>query len=128
MRIIIETIPHEQHRYPTVGDWRLGAWDGDSLHIYVSEMGDWRHEVLVAFHEFAEATLCKHRGIPEKAVDEFDIAYELERAEGDESEPGDDPAAPYYWEHQFSTCLERLLAGQLDVDWTTYNAAVESLP
>ena len=38
MKIVIETIPHAQQRYPTCGDWYT---DDSGLHIKVSEeMGD----------------------------------------------------------------------------------------
>jgi hypothetical protein len=124
MNIIIETIPHNRQEYPTCGDWR---WKNEVLHIYVSKMGDWRYEMLVAFHELAEALICRHRGIPQKAVDEFDIAYEQKRQPGDESEPGDDLSAPYYHEHQFASCIELLLAGQLEVDPKTFSSAVGEL-
>ena len=124
MKVTIEVIPNEKQRYATVGDWQ---WNGDDLTISVSEMGDWRYEMLVAFHELAEVLLCKHRGIQQSLVDAFDMLYEKERPEGDTSEPGDDPSAPYHREHQFATCIERLLALQLDVNWETYNTVVETL-
>src|SRR5271166_1612720 len=111
MKITIEVIPNEKQRYPTVGDWQ---WDGDNLTISVSSMDNWRYEMLVAFHELAECLICKHRGITQSSVDEFDMQYEKVREDGDESEPGDDPAAPYYSEHQFATCVERLLSRELD--------------
>jgi len=125
MKVVIETIPHDQQRYPTVGDW---TWEGDTLKIFISEMGDWRYEMLVAFHELAECLICKQRGITQGSVDTFDIAYEVKRQDGDDSEPGDDPSAPYYQEHQFATCVERLLALQLGVDWKTYDAAIGDMP
>ena len=124
MKIIVETIPHHKQRYPTVGDWE---WQGDNLFIRVSELGDWRYEMLVAFHEIAESLICKQRGIPESVVNEFDIEYERNRPEGDLSEPGDDVCAPYYHEHQFSTCVERLLCRELGVDWKQYDQAIGEL-
>ena len=126
MKVTIEVISNEQQRYPTVGDWQ---WDSDREHltISVSSMGNWRYEMLVAFHELAECLICRHRGIDQSLVDAFDKLYERERTDGDVSEPGDDPMAPYYKEHQFATCVERLLALQLDVDWKQYNNTVESL-
>ncbi len=125
MRIIINTIPHDQQRYPTVGDWE---WDGDKLTILVSDMRNWRYEMLVAFHEIAEALICKHRGISEESVTEFDMQYEKSRKLDDnDSEPGDSLNAPYYQEHQFATCVERLLARELGVDWNTYDGVVSGL-
>ena len=124
MKVTIEVIPNEQQRYPTVGDWQ---WDGDNLTISISSMDNWRYEMLVAFHELAECLICKHRAINQSLVDSFDMLYEKEREPDDVSEPGDDPMAPYYKEHQFATCVERLLALQLDVNWNQYNNTVESL-
>lgn len=124
MRVIINTIPNNQQRYPTVGDWE---WDGDKLTILVSSMDNWRYEMLVAFHEMAEALICKHRGIAEPDVTAFDMQFEKARKDDDVSEPGDDPSAPYYKEHQFSTCVERLLALELDVNWKHYDSTVENL-
>lgn len=124
MRIIINVIPNDQQRYPTCGDWE---WDGDKLTILVSSMKNWRYEMLVAFHELAEALICKHRGIAEKDVIAFDIAFEKARKDDDVSEPGDDPNAPYYAEHQFATCVERLLALELSVNWKKYDDTVTNL-
>lgn len=92
MKILIETIPHSEQRYPTVGDWqwtqvkvlgRSGFPADDklvpTLHIKVSEMSDWRHEALVAIHEAVEALLCKYAGITEQEVDDFDKVFEAKK-------------------------------------------------
>lgn len=119
MRILIETIPHAEQRYPTCGDY-VDEPDG-TLHIRVSEMGDRRYEFLVALHELVEAELVRFANFPLKAIDDFDMNFD-----GD-GEPGDDPRAPYYWEHQFATGIERRMATKLDVDWKAYNDAVDAL-
>lgn len=126
MRIVIDTIPHDQHRYPTVGDWWFDA-DG-SLQIRVSEMGNTDYEVLVGVHELVEVLLCKKRGISDEEVSAFDKAFEACRTEGNVDEPGDEPAAPYHHEHGFATGVERLLASALEVNWKTYEEALEALP
>ena len=56
MKITIETIPHNTHRYPTIGDWQfLPAKEGElNLSIKVSDMGDWKLESLIALHELVE--------------------------------------------------------------------------
>ena len=125
MRIEIQTIPHHEQRYPTVGDY----WDeNDVLQIRVSEMRDWRYVILVAVHEIVEAMLARYRGIPEEQIGDFDMAFEKNREEGlVRGEPGDAPDAPYRREHFFATNLERLLAAELGVDWETYEADVDSL-
>ena len=125
MLITITDIKHEQQRYPTVGDW---VWDANgNLLITISDMGDWRYNFLVAFHEQVEVMLCRKRGITQEEVDQFDMAYEAQRKEGDTSEPGDSRLAPYYNEHQFATKLEREMARELGVDWDDYNEKVLSL-
>jgi hypothetical protein len=126
MTIHIETIPHEQQRYPTVGDY----WedDGGVEQVRVSRLSDWRYEALVAVHELVELLLAKHRSIQEEKISEFDIQFERDRELGRVlGEPGDDPRAPYRREHFFATNVERLLAAELDVDWRVYEALVDSL-
>lgn len=125
MKITIETIPHEQQDYPTVGNWKILS-DG-SLKIEVSDMGNEDYNFLVGTHEAIEVWLCKKRGITQEAVDAFDKSYEANRTEGDESEPGDDAAAPYRKEHFFATSIERLLASELGVNWNEYSDRVISL-
>lgn len=126
MKIIIETIPHDQQRYPTVGDW---TYDPDgTLHIKVSGLSDWRREALVAVHELVEVLVCKNDGVTQEAVDEFDTNYEKERKPGDESEPGDDPNAPYVRQHCIATGVERILAAELRVNWKDYEEELCALP
>lgn len=125
MRIDIKTIPHSQHRYPTVGDWYERE---DVMYIRVSEMSDWRYEFLVIAHELIEVYICKHDGVKEKAVDRFDIAFEKKRKLGNNDEPGDDKKAPYRKQHCIATGVERILAGLLGVCWNDYADEIESLP
>jgi hypothetical protein len=107
MKIIIEARPQDQMRYDTLGDW------------YYDEAGDLRidvvgecpvHDVqafLYAFHELFEAVACRHAGVTQEMVDEFDLNYQ-----GD-GEPGDDPAAPYREQHRPASVLEVLAANYL---------------
>jgi len=125
MKILIETIPHDQQRYPTVGDWYTDAQG--TLHIKVSQLSDWRREVLIAVHELVEVMLCKHDGVTQEQVDKFDTDYEAARQPGDESEPGDHPSAPYVNQHCFATGVERLLAERLGVKWAPYEAELGEL-
>ena len=75
-------------------------------------------------HEAIEAYLCKQAGISQVAVDRFDQAYERRRKPGDDSEPGDDPKAPYHFAHVFATKVEHMLADQLGVSWSAYDREV----
>ncbi len=125
MRIHIQTIPHDEQRYPTVGDY----WDAEGIEqVRISKMKDWRYEILVTVHELIEMAITKHRGIPEESITAFDVAFEKAREVGlVEGEPGDQPDAPYRREHVFATNIERLFAAELDVDWREYDTYVNSL-
>ena len=128
MKIVIQTIPHQDHRYETCGDYWVDK-EG-TIQVRVSQMSDQRYEALVAVHEIVEKLLCSQRGITDAEIDAFDIAFEKERAEGmhgDDVEAGDDKRAPYRKEHFFATSIERLLAAELGVDWATYDNEVMSL-
>lgn len=125
MNIKIEVIPHDQQRYPTVGDWFFEP-NGD-LTIKVSKMSDARFEALVAVHELVEVLICQHDGVTQEQVDAFDMEYERTRPEGDDSEPGDSVYAPYGKQHCIATAVERLLAAELGVSWKVYDDEVMSL-
>jgi hypothetical protein len=138
MVITIQTIPHAEHRYSTVGDWLFDEHDG--LWVAVSRMSDARYEWLVAVHEVIEALLCRHAGITQEAVDAFDMAWVPQQPAGQDAhqegspeaseaitEPGDDPRAPYHAQHLAATELEMRLAHLLGVDWSVYCREVESL-
>jgi hypothetical protein len=136
MAITIRAIPHDEHRYATVGDWQFdevaSVTQGDEplciLHIKVSQLSDWRREALVAVHELVEALICKHAGVTTEQVDEFDMNFEATRKDGDDSEPGDDPKAPYCRQHQIATVIEKLLSVELSVNWKEYEDELNSLP
>ena len=126
MKILIETIPHSSQRYPTCGDWKRNL-DGVLVIRVSQEIGD-KYALLVAVHELIEVALCEDRGITCEQVDTFDKSFELHRKPGDDSEPGDDSAAPYRHEHFFATSIERLLAAELNVDWGEYERKLNELP
>lgn len=126
MKIEIQTVPHGEQRYPTVGDYWADA--GGTEQIRVSEMHDWRYVILVAVHELIEMMLTRHRGISEDAIGSFDMDFERRREQGlVTGEPGDHPAAPYRREHFFATNVERLLAAEIGVDWAVYERYVDTL-
>ncbi len=116
----ITVIPHEFQRYPTVGDWQI---TGDELHIDVSDMGDWRMNLMIGIHEAVEAVLCHADGIRQDRVDAFDIAFEKARPLLCIDEPGDDDRAPYFKQHQLATSVERMLGAEMGVSWNQYEAA-----
>lgn len=130
MKVIIETIPHAEQRYPTVGDW-IVSHDNQFLTIRVSELGDWRKEMAVAYHELREALLCIHQGITQAEVDEFDIAFEETRKKHPEElkskEPGDETYAPYYIPHIMASRDERLLIADFELNWDDYEKQINNL-
>jgi hypothetical protein len=106
------------------GDWEFDAKD---LVVKSLPLGDWRYELLIQVHELVEAALCKHRGITDEEVTDFDALFEEEREMGMHSktaEDGDDPRAPYRQEHFTATNIERILAQELEVDWLQYEKAI----
>ena len=124
MKIVIETIPHKDHRYDTVGDW---YFDKDEiLQIKVSNLYDWRKEALIAVHELVEALMCKSNGICQSEVDAFDKNFETYRT--DDSEPGDHYNSPYKKQHCIATGIERILAPEIGVDWWEYGMKLSNLP
>lgn len=105
MRIIIEFIPEEAQRYATQGDW---VWKDGDLHIFAS--GDTPNDAfLIGLHEMVEAWLCRDKGVPQEAVDAFDLAF-IAEDHPDDAEPGDDPRAPYRIQHRQSMMVEHLAA------------------
>jgi hypothetical protein len=76
----------------------------------------------IMIHELVEKALNDRYGIPDCAVDAFDMG------EGaDLDEPGEDPRAPYHANHMKADSMERefiLYAGE---DWIEYGDAIEAL-
>lgn len=126
LQICFKVIPAKEQRYPTCGDY----WqDADGVWQFrVSRMGNLFYEVLVLIHELTEWAMCQVIGIQEPDIKAFDEKFEYEREEGKHSqsdEPGDDERAPYYYQHQCATKVERLAADFFKVDWGAYNRSVE---
>ena len=129
LHIYIDTIPHAEQRYPTVGDyWETTLRAGTKTReVRISEMGNADYEFLVSIHEQIEQHLCEKRGVTEASITSFDMEFEAKRTPESLDEPGDDLKAPYHKEHVFATWIERLVAQELGVNWDTYNDKVNSL-
>lgn len=136
MRIVIDTTPHNDQRYNSVGDWR---WEATSetlttLHIRVSEFpsgmknSKWKYEFLIGIHELVEAILCESQGISEKQVDDFDINEKIDEECFElDVEQGDHPEAPYKHQHNIATGIERILCATLGIDWYEYDHQIEKM-
>lgn len=120
MAIRIITIPHNEQRYNTIGDWQR---QGDDALITVSDMNSALYEFLVGIHELIEMYLCEQSGISDEEVTTFDEMI-LETMPDYEGEPGSIIGAPYYRQHLIATIIERLLADELGIDWNDYDEAV----
>ncbi len=126
MEIRLHVIPHNEHRYDTVGDW-IFDHNGD-LDIWVSKMIP-VYEYLVFIHEQVEAFACREAGIAEEDCAAFDMAYEecrrlkLPAPCGCtlHEEPGLDLHAPYSKQHYAATQAEFAMAMVLGVDWEEYD-------
>lgn len=121
LRIRIDTISHQNQRYPTCGDFQT---IGNESQIRVSKLDNQDYETLIGLHEFVEMILCKKAGISDDVIDAFDLEFDKS---GQEGEPGDSPNAPYHLQHTFATLIEKLVAKELGVDWDAYEAAITKL-
>lgn len=119
--VTIHTIPHEQQRYETVGDWIFD--EHGNLHITVSRTSDWKRTMLVAIHELIEASICTANGTTAKQVDEYDMTHDAKISGDNVSNPG----SPYDKEHHFATGVEILLAKEFGVNWEKYEEELDSL-
>lgn len=124
MNIVIKSIPHKSHRYPTCGDW---WFEDDTLQIRVSEEMPEKSQQLVVLHELAEVLMCQANGITQETVDHFDMNFEANRHPDDESEPGDHADAPYADQHGLATAIERIAATQMGVNWLEHEKAIGKL-
>jgi hypothetical protein len=127
--MVILFIPHNQHRYDTVGDYcYFKSEDGSkSLLVAITRLSDWRYSALVLVHELVELFIVLKQGIKIETIDEFDMDFENRRKPGNTDEPGDSPKAPYRFAHCVATGVERIVAAVLGVCWSTYEKEINSL-
>ena len=111
MKVTIQSKPHSQMRYDTLGDWYYE--DHGDLIIDVAENAP--HPELIALHELVEAWLCDSRGITQAQVDEWDFGIDEGRQVSFSEEPGDNINAPYRKEHRFAMLIEHLMAHELGI-------------
>lgn len=133
-KITIEIVPHLSQRYNTVGDWQFtrdAQGDAIELNVKVSDTDERDGNMLIAIHEMVEAILCELGGVAEEAVDKFDMEWIPRPAWWNSdtlfSEPGEDPSAPYYSQHQLAAGIERIVATRLYTNWERYEAKIDEL-
>lgn len=120
MEINIKSIPVKQliERYKvfSAGDyWRTAE---NTVQIRVADLRNPNMEFLIALHELVEEWLCNKRGIKETDIQKFDIEH------SHLFEPGNEPDAPYYNEHQVATIIEMIMCRELDIKWSDYDEAI----
>ena len=112
----IITIPRNEQRYRTVGDWEFNSGE---LNIKVSKSDSKETDYLIAIHEMIEAILCQYNGVLSTEVDSWDMSHL------NHPDPGSIPGCPYYREHMVATMIERLMAAELQVDWDEHEEILE---
>ena len=127
MNINIQTINHSNQRYETVGDYWID--EKHNWQIRISNMNNWKYELLVAIHELIEFSLCTDREIKEEDISAFDVMFEGEGKKGlwKDEEPGFDYRSPYREEHIFATRIEKMIAEELNIHWDEYEKVVNEL-
>lgn len=128
MKIIIETVPHEQNRCGQVGDYKY-LEDG-TLYITVSDLKNKDYECLVAVHELWEVLTTEANGISEESITAYDEEYEKRREAGlvpIDSENGFWEDCNYKKWHMQATAVEMMLAAELGIDWNSYSKTVNEL-
>lgn len=118
MKIKIETIPHDDQRYNTIGDW-IPTKEG--MDIKVSKLCNQDYEFLIVLHELIEGYICMKRGISDADVTKFDMYWK------GHGEPGDSKAAPYHREHKLATSIEKRISKELGVNWFEYEKTLDNL-
>jgi hypothetical protein len=127
MRIDYRQIPSAEMREgEPMGDY---WWEGEDLHIRVVDTGNERYNFLVFQHELVESMLGKFAKVPEPDSLKFDEDYERRRLTVGVryEEPGNDPSAPYYQQHQAAEVVERFLAQTMGINWEEYSEAFDKL-
>jgi hypothetical protein len=122
LRILIEIIPHSEQRLGVPGDW---FWEGDTLHVKISDVEDWRYEFLYARHEMDEAVLCRNVGITTEEVDAHCLEYK-DKPGNPDSFSGY-PGASYQTQHNDALAMEWIMSRALGISWQDYDAAFEKL-
>ena len=124
MDYAIRTIPHEDQRYNSPGDYRFreyGVVLFECTDITVSDLGNEDYSFLVALHEFIEEHLTRKRGIPENVIYQWDIDH------SESDDPGSIDGCPYFAEHAFAMYIEKQVCSKLGIDWNEYDASFSKL-
>lgn len=128
ININILTIPIEDMRYPTCGDYWYDKQG--TLQVRVADMGNEFFEKMIIVHELIEEATTKKNGITEQQIMDFDLYYEKRREQKlvpELSEPGFCSESPYRKEHTFATGVEMGMCALCNVDFLEYDKTVNEL-
>jgi len=121
LKIILEVIPHEKQRLNEQGDW---WWDGDTLQVRASELGDWRYNFLLLAHEMDEAVFCRYNHITTTMVDQDQIwASQHPEIENNPDSFSGYPGSCLQVQHNDALALEWIRSRILGVNWQDYGDA-----
>lgn len=129
MQIYAYTQPYSKMRYPTIGDYKYKLGQ-EWFKFFIAKTGKIDFDMAVFQHEFFEAFLCWKHGIKEEDIIKFDLMFEEEKKQGfhnEDDEPGDDPRAPYYHEHQGATAMEKMFLKLTNNKWKDYCKTLEQM-
>lgn len=118
--IIIKTIPPEEQRYDTAGDY----WETDTeIHFRISKQKIEQSEVAILLHEITEFFLTKQHGITEPEIMAYDLAWDekLNKGETIADEPGSEPGCIYADEHNIALIIERIFCMAAGINWNEHD-------
>jgi len=129
MNFVTNIIPLDEMPYRTIADWRFSK-DAKTCYINVADLGDEDYHNALILHETSEIMALLRRFSPHEAVkivDTFDKRFEKNRKDDFETDPGDDPRAPYHIEHGFATGIERTYLASAGRNWKKYEDKISAM-
>lgn len=121
--IVIKTIPIEEQRYNTAGDY----WEtDDQIHFRITKQENEMSEVAILLHEVTEFFLTRKRGLTEPEITEYDLLWENRFNHGinKADEPGMEGDCPYKDEHETSLMIEKIFCWAAGVDWKKHDEQI----
>jgi hypothetical protein len=118
--IVVKFIPIEEQRYNTAGDY----WeDEDNIHFRITKQENKQSEIAILLHEITEFFLTRERGLTEREITEYDLAWETLHNQGftQADEPGNEPGCPYKDEHDISLIIERIFCMAAGINWQKHD-------
>ena len=105
--------------------------EANDISIILPTQGDWREDTLLLLHALIEETLIRANQVNPIAISQFDtkFAAKVDKAQLPHGiESGDEPNAPYAFEHCVATGIERVVAALIGVQWKEYREHIAEQP